>query len=73
MSTVTSPVTQVAEVAVNSASSRPAEPLEPARETGSSSRVVPTMTAAAKPPTITWAGWVRRGRAHVVRLIDRGA
>jgi hypothetical protein len=34
---------------------------------------VPTMTAAAKPPTITWAGWVRRGRAHVVRLIDRGA
>ena len=66
VSTVISPVTQTADVAVNSASSRLAPP-PPALATGSNSSPVPTATAAAKPSTITWAGW-RGANARMNRV-----
>lgn len=55
VSTTTSPVTQTAEVDVNSASTSVAEPW-PSRAQGSASSPVPTMITAAKPSTTIWAG-----------------
>ena len=69
VSTTTSPVTQTADVAVNSATTRSAS-VPRAREIGNSRRIVPIVMRAAKPSTSTAAGVIgrrRNGRAAPTR------
>ncbi|WP_345149208.1 hypothetical protein [Nonomuraea rubra] len=55
MSTIAIPVTQTADVAVNSAATQPAD-TPSAVEIGSASRVVPTAAVRPNAATTTWAG-----------------